>query len=171
MPEITETQPPDSIPPQAFARVKAELEQAKQTLADLAPAVKQSLVVDKLHSHFKARDDLKGRDLYELAKSASGMPQVRDAEDPAKAADDWIATMSSLFTAPQGPTAPPLMAGPNPAAAGVAIESGPFAVNSKEYNAFLKPHGTAAPLQAVRPGQFFFSRENESAQQTATVLR
>ena len=171
MTEPTEPTAPDSIPPQAFARVKAELDAERQKTAAAEPVLKQALVVDKLHGHFKGREDLKGRDLYELAKTASGMPQVRDAEDPAKAADDWIATMSGLFTAPQGTTAPPLMAGPNPGAAGVAVELGPFAVNSKEYNDFLKTHGTPATLQAIRSGQFFFSRENESAQSTATVIR
>ena len=171
MPENSEA-PVDQIPPEAYARVKRENETIRQQLADAAPALKQALVIDQLHTHFKGVDELKNRDLYELAKTAAQLPQVRDSDDPAKAADAWIATMSNLFTnGVQAVPLPPMAVGANPAAAGVAVETGPFKVGSKEYNDFLAQHGIQATLQAVRDNRFFFSSENQAAQETASLIR
>jgi len=158
---------PQAPPPEAVERLKGEVAALKGQLAEAAPVLKATHLIDQLHAAFKADESFKGKDHYELAKAAAGQPEVRDAEEPAQAAVEWTNRMSSLFQANAAAVkAPPPMAGPNPAASGVPTDEGPFKVGSEEFKKFVKTHGSDAVAQAIRDGQFFFSDANRAAQDT-----
>lgn len=166
-----ETEQPqgESPPPGAVERIKQERDEAKARLKEAEPALRQAHLIDQLHAHFKAQEQYAGRDLYELAKQASSQPQVRDAEDPASAATEWINSMTALFQNQTAAPAPPPMAGPNPAASGVAVDEGPYKVGSKEYKDYFTKHGIEATNEAIARGQFYFSDANVAAQETAGI--
>lgn len=159
------------IDPGAFDRIKRERDQAKQEVETAKAALANTLLVDTLYGHFKSKEGI-GGDRYELAKEAAKAPGIAEAENPAEAADQWLARISGLLgSAPSAQSPPPPMAAarPNPGAAGISVEQGPFKVGSKEWTEFVQQNGMRAAYKAVEDGQFFFSSDNREAQATAAL--
>lgn len=167
-------QEPTGVDPKAFDRVKNELGQTKQKLAGAESVLASALLVDKLYEHFAGKEGI--TDPYRIAKEAAAYPGIGEAEDPAEAADAWLNRLSGLLASPK-PTedapkpVPPMAAasGPNPAATGTQIETGPFKVGSDQYKKYVQENGMAAAYKAIQDGQFFFSAENDAAQKTAAL--
>lgn len=179
---------PQTIDPGAFNRVKSERDtlasQVKEREAEATKAksaLQEIALVDDLYQTFKGakpddlpdglKDSWDGRDFYALAKRVA--PQVIGQENPAQAAIDWLADMSSLLSTPAGQAQappPPMAGGPNPAAEGIVLESGPFKVGSDEWKKFVETNGQSAANQAILDGQFYFSDRNLQAQETAYSL-
>ena len=170
MPDNETTETVQQVPPEAFERVKRELAEAKEQAANFAREAKSALVIDKLYDHFSNREDLADRNHYALAREAATLGSVLDAEDPAKAADEWLNRTSALFQS-KAPSGPPPAAGPNPGAEGIAVESGPFPVGGDEWKKFVEANGMPAAFKAMADGQFYTSRENQEAQGTAQLIR
>jgi len=155
------------IDPGAFDRVKRERDQAKAETETAKKALAQTVLVDRLYEHFKGKDDL-AADRYQLAKEAVSYPGIAEAEDPAAAADAWLERLSGLLG--KSTSKPPGMgSGPNPAAAGVQVDTGPFKVGGQEWKDFVAQNGMPAAYKAVEDGQFFFSQENTDSQKTASL--
>ena len=166
--ETIESGEAQGIDPGAFDRVKRERDLAKQETETARKALAQTVLVDKLYEHFKGKDDL-AADRYQLAKEAVNYPGIAEAEDPAIAADAWLERLSGLLGKSSTSKPPPMTPGPNPAATGVQIESGPFKVGAKEWKDFVAQNGMPAAYKAVEAGQFFFSQENTDSQKTASL--
>ena len=173
-------------PPQAVERLKreaaeaiAERDQARQGLAS-------ALLVDTVYGHLTSRKygetEWRPTDNYGAAKFIAAQIPLT-SKDPAAEVDRWLTQASSLLRPPTVAAAPPAPgtpatqvvpspapgggSGPNPGAAGLDVNAGPFPVGGKEFKDFVAKHGMDAVGPALTQGLFFFSDENKAAQDTA----
>lgn len=159
------------VPPEAFERVKNEAAEAKAIAAKATEELAHQVLVDKIRVHLKGKEG--GPVIADPYESAVFIAKQIGAgvEDPAVATDAWLDSVSGLLQQSDVTVAPPMAAsGPNPGAEGIDVESGPFKVNSPEWDSFVAENGMKAAVRAVADGRFFHSPEVQAAQETAQLI-